>query len=87
MRQERSAHALLRQHRRLVRGIGTMVGTWTTVPSCAQIGKNVRLSGVVGSRCKPARASSRTKFRRCGSGIVEKNSVASMGLFIGHSTK
>ena len=29
-------------------GSGTMVDTWATVGSCAQIGKNVHLSGVVG---------------------------------------
>ena len=43
----------------------TMVDTWVTVGSCAQIGKNVHLSGGVGiggvsSRCRPTRPSSRT---------------------------
>jgi len=30
-------------------GSGTMVDTWATVGSCAQIGRNVHLSGVLGS--------------------------------------
>jgi 2,3,4,5-tetrahydropyridine-2-carboxylate N-succinyltransferase len=46
-RPELRADALLRQHRRL-RRLGTMVDTWATVGSCAQIGKNVHLSGGVG---------------------------------------
>ena len=46
-RARRGADALVRQHRRL-RGLGTMVDTWATVGSGAQIGKNVHLSGGVG---------------------------------------
>ena len=46
-RQGRHPDAVLRQHRRLV-DEGTMVDTWATVGSCAQIGKNVHLSGGVG---------------------------------------
>lgn len=46
-------------------GEGTMVDTWATVGSCAQIGKNVHLSGGVGiggvlNPCRPAPPSSRT---------------------------
>jgi len=32
-------------------GSGTMVDTWATVGSCGQIGRNVHLSGGIGSRC------------------------------------
>ncbi len=46
-------------------GENTMVDTWATVGSCAQIGANVHLSGGVGigaywSRCRPDRRSSKT---------------------------
>ena len=46
-RARRGAHAELHQHRRAV-GRGTMVDTWATVGSCAQIGRDVHLSGGVG---------------------------------------
>jgi 2,3,4,5-tetrahydropyridine-2-carboxylate N-succinyltransferase len=46
-RARRGPDAVLRQPRRLCRQ-GTMVDTWATVGSCAQIGKNVHLSGGVG---------------------------------------
>ncbi len=39
---------------------GTMVDTWATVGSCAQIGRNVHLSGACSSRCRRTRPSSRT---------------------------
>jgi 2,3,4,5-tetrahydropyridine-2-carboxylate N-succinyltransferase len=46
-------------------GEGTMVDTWATVGSCAQVGRNVHLSGGAGlvacsSRCRLRRRSSRT---------------------------
>jgi len=47
MSRRRRADAVLRQSRRL-RRFGTMVDTWATVGSCAQIGKNCHLSGGVG---------------------------------------
>ena len=77
----------------------TMVDTWVTVGSCAQIGKNVHLSGGVGHRrraraaCRPTRRSSRTiassaRARRWSKGvIVGEGSVISMGVFISASTK
>ena len=59
---------------------GSMVDTWATVGSCAQIGKNVHLSGGVGigGVLEPVQA---------GPVIIEENSVLSMGVYIGQSTK
>ena len=61
-------------------GSGTMVDTWATVGSCAQIGTDVHLSGGVGigGVLEPLQASPV---------IVEENSVISMGVYIGQSTK
>ena len=61
-------------------GEGTMVDTWATVGSCAQIGKNVHLSGGVGigGVLEPMQA---------GPTIIEENAVLSMGVYIGMSTK
>ena len=58
----------------------TMVDTWATVGSCAQIGKNVHLSGGVGigGVLEPVQANPT---------IIEENSVISMGVYIGQSTK
>lgn len=77
---------------------GTMVDTWATVGSCAQIGKNVHLSGGVGigGVLEPMQAGPTIIEDNCFIGarseivegvIVEKNSVISMGVFIGQSTK
>ena len=77
---------------------GTMVDTWATVGSCAQIGKNVHLSGGVGigGVLEPLQANPTIIEDNCFIGarsevvegvIVEANSVLSMGVFIGQSTK
>ena len=77
---------------------GTMVDTWATVGSCAQIGKNVHLSGGVGigGVLEPVQASPTIIEDNCFIGarsevvegvIVEENSVISMGVYIGQSTK
>ncbi len=77
---------------------GTMVDTWVTVGSCAQIGKNVHLSGGVGigGVLEPLQADPVIIEDDCFIGarseIVEgvkvgKGSVISMGVFIGQSTK
>ena len=77
---------------------GTMVDTWATVGSCAQIGKHVHLSGGVGigGVLEPLQANPTIIEDNCFIGarseivegvIVEENSVISMGVFIGQSTK
>ena len=77
---------------------GTMVDTWATVGSCAQIGKGVHLSGGVGigGVLEPVQANPTIIEDNCFVGarseivegvIVEENSVISMGVFIGQSTK
>jgi 2,3,4,5-tetrahydropyridine-2-carboxylate N-succinyltransferase len=77
---------------------GTMVDTWATVGSCAQIGKNVHLSGGVGigGVLEPIQANPTIIEDNCFIGarseivegvVVEENSVVSMGVFIGASTK
>jgi len=77
---------------------GTMVDTWATVGSCAQIGKNVHLSGGVGigGVLEPLQANPTIIEDNCFIGarsevvegvVVEENSVLSMGVFIGASTK
>ncbi len=77
---------------------GTMVDTWATVGSCAQIGKNVHLSGGVGigGVLEPVQAGPTIIEDNCFVGarsevvegvVVEENSVISMGVFIGQSTK
>jgi 2,3,4,5-tetrahydropyridine-2-carboxylate N-succinyltransferase len=79
-------------------GSGTMVDTWTTVGSCAQIGSNVHLSGGVGigGVLEPVQAAPTIIEDGCFIGarseivegvIVEEGSVISMGVFIGQSTK
>jgi 2,3,4,5-tetrahydropyridine-2,6-dicarboxylate N-succinyltransferase len=76
----------------------TMVDTWATVGSCAQIGKNVHLSGGVGigGVLEPLQANPTIIEDNCFIGarsevvegvIVEENSVISMGVFISQSTK
>ena len=77
---------------------GTMVDTWATVGSCAQIGKNVHLSGGVGigGVLEPLQANPTIIEDNCFIGarsevvegvIVEENSVLSMGVYIGQSTR
>ena len=77
---------------------GTMVDTWATVGSCAQIGKHVHLSGGVGigGVLEPLQANPTIIEDNCFIGarsevvegvVVEANSVISMGVFIGQSTK
>ncbi len=77
---------------------GSMVDTWATVGSCAQIGKNVHLSGGVGigGVLEPLQANPTIIEDNCFIGarseivegvIVEENSVISMGVYIGQSTK
>jgi 2,3,4,5-tetrahydropyridine-2-carboxylate N-succinyltransferase len=77
---------------------GTMVDTWATVGSCAQVGKNVHLSGGVGlgGVLEPVQANPTIIEDNCFIGarsevvegvIVEENSVISMGVYIGQSTK
>ncbi len=79
-------------------GEGTMVDTWATVGSCAQIGANVHLSGGVGigGVLEPLQANPTIIEDNCFIGarseivegvVVEENSVISMGVFIGASTK
>ncbi|MDE4005455.1 2,3,4,5-tetrahydropyridine-2,6-dicarboxylate N-succinyltransferase [Glaesserella parasuis] len=79
-------------------GEGTMVDTWVTVGSCAQIGKNVHLSGGVGigGVLEPLQANPTIIGDNCFIGarseivegvIVEDGCVISMGVFIGQSTK
>jgi 2,3,4,5-tetrahydropyridine-2-carboxylate N-succinyltransferase len=79
-------------------GSGSMVDTWATVGSCAQIGKNVHLSGGVGigGVLEPMQANPTIIEDNCFIGarseivegvIVEENSVISMGVYIGQSTK
>ena len=79
-------------------GPRTMVDTWATVGSCAQIGKNVHLSGGVGigGVLEPLQANPTIIEDNCFIGarsevvegvIVEENSVLSMGVYISQSTK
>ncbi|MGE0446548.1 MAG: 2,3,4,5-tetrahydropyridine-2,6-dicarboxylate N-succinyltransferase [Vicinamibacterales bacterium] len=79
-------------------GEGTMVDTWATVGSCAQVGRNVHLSGGagLGGVLEPLQATPTIIEDNCFIGarseivegvIVEENSVISMGVFIGQSTR
>ena len=79
-------------------GEGTMVDTWATVGSCAQIGRNVHLSGGagIGGVLEPLQASPTIIEDNCFIGarseivegvIVEAGAVISMGVFIGASTR
>jgi 2,3,4,5-tetrahydropyridine-2-carboxylate N-succinyltransferase len=78
-------------------GEGTMVDTWATVGSCAQVGNHVHLSGGVGlgGVLEPLQANPTIIEDNCFIGarsevvegvIVEENSVISMGVYIGQST-
>ncbi len=75
----------------------SMIDTWATVGSCAQIGRDVHLSGGVGigGVLEPLQASPTIIEDNCFIGarsevvegvIVEENSVIGMGVFIGQST-
>ena len=79
-------------------GEGTMVDTWATVGSCAQIGKHVHLSGGVGigGVLEPLQAGPVVIEDNCFIGarsevvegcIVREGAVLGMGGFIGQSTK
>ena len=79
-------------------GAGTMVDTWETVGSCAQIGARCHLSGGVGigGVLEPLQASPTIIEDDCFVGarsevvegvVVEKGSVIGMGVFIGQSTR
>ncbi|QIE54160.1 2,3,4,5-tetrahydropyridine-2,6-dicarboxylate N-succinyltransferase [Pikeienuella piscinae] len=79
-------------------GEGTMVDTWATVGSCAQIGRNVHLSGGVGigGVLEPMQAGPTIIEDDCFIGarsevvegcIVREGSVLGMGVYIGQSTK
>jgi 2,3,4,5-tetrahydropyridine-2-carboxylate N-succinyltransferase len=77
---------------------GSMVDTWATVGSCVQVGKGVHLSGGVGlgGVLEPVQANPTIIEDNCFIGarseivegvVVEENSVISMGVYIGQSTK
>ncbi len=79
-------------------GEGTMIDTWSTVGSCAQIGANCHISGGVGigGVLEPLQANPVIIEDNCFIGarsevaegvIVEEGSVISMGVFLGASTK
>ena len=79
-------------------GSGTMIDTWATVGSCAQIGKNCHISGGagIGGVLEPLQSSPVIIEDNCFIGarsevaegvIVEKGSVLSMGVYISASTK
>ena len=79
-------------------GEGTMVDTWATVGSCAQIGKDVHLSGGVGigGVLEPLQANPTIIEDNCFIGarsevvegvIVREGAVLAMGVFISQSTK
>jgi len=79
-------------------GEGTMVDTWATVGSCAQIGRNVHISGGagIGGVLEPLQAGPVIIEDNCFIGarsevaegvIVGEGAVLSMGVFIGASTK
>ncbi len=77
---------------------GTMIDTWATVGSCAQIGKNVHISGGagIGGVLEPLQANPTIIEDNCFIGarseivegvIIEEGAVISMGVFIGQSTR
>jgi 2,3,4,5-tetrahydropyridine-2-carboxylate N-succinyltransferase len=79
-------------------GEGTMVDTWATVGSCAQIGANVHLSGGagIGGVLEPLQANPTIIEDNCFIGarsevaegvIVEEGAVLSMGVYLSASTK
>ena len=79
-------------------GTGTMVDTWATVGSCAQIGKGCHLSGGVGigGVLEPLQAGPTIIEDHCFIGarsevvegfVVGHHSVIGMGVFLGQSTR
>ena len=77
---------------------GTMIDTWVTVGSCAQVGRNCHLSGGVGlgGVLEPLQANPTIIEDDCFIGarsevvegvVVERGSVLAMGVFISQSTK
>ena len=79
-------------------GPGTMIDTWSTVGSCAQVGANCHISGGVGlgGVLEPLQAGPVIIEDECFIGarsevaegvIVERGAVLSMGVFLGASTK
>ncbi len=79
-------------------GEGTMVDTWATVGSCAQIGKNVHLSGGVGigGVLEPLQANPTIIEDNCFIGarsevvegvVIEEGAVLAMGVFISSTSK
>ena len=79
-------------------GEGSMIDAWSTIGSCAQIGKNCHISGGVGigGVLEPLQANPVIIEDNCFIGarseiaegvIVEEGSVISMGVYIGSSTK
>ena len=79
-------------------GEGTMIDTWASVGSCAQVGKNCHISGGagIGGVLEPMQANPTIIEDNCFVGarsevvegvIVGEGSVLSMGVFIGKSTK
>lgn len=79
-------------------GAGSMVDTWATVGSCAQLGERVHLSGGagIGGVLEPLQATPTIVEDGCFIGarseivegvIIERGSVISMGVFIGQSTR
>ena len=76
----------------------TMIDTWATVGSCAQIGKNCHISGGagIGGVLEPVQAAPVIIEDDCFIGarsevaegvVVERGSVLSMGVYLGASTK
>ena len=106
-------HAIVRRGAHIGRGVvlmpsyvnigafvddGCMIDTWATVGSCAQIGKNVHLSGGagIGGVLEPLQANPTIIEDHCFIGarseivegvVVETGAVISMGVFIGQSTR
>ncbi len=79
-------------------GAGTMIDTWATVGSCAQIGADCHISGGagIGGVLEPLQAAPVIIEDGCFVGarsevaegvIVERGSVLSMGVFVGASTR
>jgi 2,3,4,5-tetrahydropyridine-2,6-dicarboxylate N-succinyltransferase len=79
-------------------GPGTMVDTWATVGSCAQVGANVHISGGagIGGVLEPLQSSPTIIEDNCFIGarsevvegvVIEEGAVLSMGVFIGQSTR
>ncbi len=78
-------------------GDGTMVDTWATVGSCAQVGKNCHISGGagIGGVLEPVQASPVIIEDNCFIGarsevaegvIVEEGAVLAMGVYLSQST-